>query len=160
MVFLVGLVVFLVSLLVASWGLVSTLVALIRRRPAGRAARVLRGLALLTGALAVGGYAFGVVVIGAQQSESSHGTDSSPSPACRLSAPTPSSISHVTGYDAGYLPLRFDCKLDDGTTYSAGVVSPWLTPAMLALGATALGLAFGARSTTTRRTPEAAPVAA
>jgi hypothetical protein len=149
MVFLLGLVVFLVSTVVLIWGLISTLVALISRKP-DRRTRVLRKLVRPVAALGVACYAFGIFAVGAAQGESTHGTDSSPSPACRQAAATPDTASHLVGYEAGYLPPRFTCRLDDGTTYSADVVSPWLTPIALALGATALALTVIAAGTPTR----------
>jgi hypothetical protein len=70
-----------------------------------------------------------------EQSESSHGTSSSPAPACQREF-----HETVRGHRAGYFPLRFDCVLDDGTTSSAGIVSGWPTPVTAVLTAAGLWL--------------------
>src|SRR5688500_6505147 len=104
-------------LVAASWGLVKTVRGVVKRRRVP----VVRGLALVCGALGVIGYASGAVLVMVTHSESSRGADSSPSRACRQA-----NLGAVTGHRAGYFPLRFDCVLEDGTTRPSGVVSGWL----------------------------------
>jgi hypothetical protein len=130
---LVLLLLFLLSLVVlAVSGLLLMVQGLVQRRrePARR------GLAWACGTLGVCGYVLGAAAVLLAQSEADHGTDSSPAPACRQAG-----LGTVTErHRAGYLPLRFDCVLDDGTTRSAGVVAGWLTPVTVVLMATGLGL--------------------
>ena len=133
-----------IALLAALWGLGKTILGLVKGRPRN----VYRGLALICGSIAIGGYALGVSLVGLAQSESTHGTDSSPAPACRQAAPT--KVQHVTGHQARYLPPRFDCQLDDGTTYSANVVPAGLMPVVLIAALATAGLATAARSGGTR----------
>ncbi|GAA1673980.1 hypothetical protein GCM10009745_16290 [Kribbella yunnanensis] len=140
MMFLVALLLVIASLLVALWGLGKTILGLVKSRPRV----VYRGLALICGSIAVGGYALGIAMVGLAQGESDHGTESSPAPACRQA--DPSKAPHVIGHEAGYLPLRFDCELTDGTTYSAHVVPSGLTPVVLIAAAATAGLATAAKS--------------
>lgn len=119
------------AVVAAFWGLALTVLGVVKRRRAP----AVRGLALVCGALGVGGYALGAALVVLAQSEASHGTDSSPAPACWQA-----NLETVTGHRAGYVPLRFDCVLEDGTTRSAGVVSGWLTPVAVVLAAAGVGL--------------------
>lgn len=136
---------FLASLVVVVWAVVRTVVGLVRRRWIV----VLRGLTLVSAGVAVGGYALGLVLVELERSESSHGAESSPSPACQRAAPAPDK-GRITGTQIGYLPPRFDCRLDDGTTYSAGVVPVGLTPVALAMGVGAILLGIVARDESAR----------
>jgi hypothetical protein len=126
-------------LVVATRGLVLIGLGAVKRRRAP----AVRGLGLVCGAFGVGGYALGAVLVMMEQSEASHGADSSPARVCRQANP-----EMVTGHRAGYFPLRFDCELADGTTRSAGVVSGWLTPMAVVLTAAGVGLSAAAKRST------------
>src|SRR5689334_11047493 len=106
---LLALPVFLLCLPAVCWGLVLVVRGLAKRT----SERVRRGLAWVFVAVGVGGYAAGIVFVGIAQDEASHGTDSSPAPACWQA-----DLGPVTDHRAGYFPLRFDCILADGTTRS------------------------------------------
>jgi len=122
----------LVCLVVAAlWGLALTVLGVMKRRWIP----VVRGVALVCGALGFGGYVVGFALVAMAQGEASHGTDSSPAPACRQA-----NLGTVTSHRVGYFPLRFDCVLEDGTTRSAGVVSGWLTPVTVGLMVAGVGL--------------------
>ncbi|MFC9688627.1 hypothetical protein ACFTSF_08810 [Kribbella sp. NPDC056951] len=140
MMFLFALLLVIAALFVALWGLGKTIIGLVKSRPRV----VYRGLALITGSVAIGGYALGIALVGLAQGESEHGAESSPAPACRQADPT--RAPHVIGHEAGYLPLHFNCELDDGTTYSAHVVPSGLTPVVLIAAAATAGLATAAKS--------------
>ncbi|MDT0346449.1 hypothetical protein [Streptomyces litchfieldiae] len=51
----------------------------------------------------------------------------------------------VDGYGASYLPLRFECRIDEGDSYSAAI-PPWINPALGVFASLALitGVASGA----------------
>ena len=146
----VGVALFLVFLLLISvcvllalpWGLALTVLGVVQRRRA----RAVRGLAWVCGALGVGGYVLGAMLVLVSQGEADHGTDSSPAPACRQA----NFGMTVTTHEAGYFPLRFDCRLADGSTRSAGVVSWWVTPVVVVLVAAGGWLALDER----RHAPE------
>jgi hypothetical protein len=118
----------LACLVVGVWGLAKAAAGAVKRRRAW----VVRGLALLCGAFGVGAYAWGAMLVGLTDAEASEGAGSSPAVVCQEA-----NRGWLTGHRVGYLPLRFDCVLEDGTTFSAGVVSEWLTPAAFALTAVA-----------------------
>ncbi|ADB31147.1 hypothetical protein Kfla_2062 [Kribbella flavida DSM 17836] len=146
LVFLVTVAVVLLSPVVIVWTFVGTVFALVRRRRAWRIV-ALRRLATLSAAFAVGSHALGVALVMLEVSQSTHGADSSPSHACRNAAPDPGSIRRITRHEAGYLPPRFDCVMDDGTKYSGRVVPAGLGPVVLVSGAGAIVLGLAARRT-------------
>ncbi|GAA0587193.1 hypothetical protein GCM10009534_21770 [Kribbella sandramycini] len=123
----------------ALWGLVPTIVGLIKRE--GRT--VCRGLARLCGLVAVGGYGYGLLMVELEASESSGGAGSWPPQACEQVGPM--FAERVVEFKKSYLPLRFDCVLDDGTWYSGGVVPDGLMPVVLIAAAATVGLTVAAR---------------
>ncbi|MET7283892.1 hypothetical protein ABZS29_37020 [Kribbella sp. NPDC005582] len=128
------------ALFIALWGVGKTVLGLAKRRQR----TIYRGLALVCGSIAIGGYALGVSLVALAEGESAHGAESSPAPACRQASPT--QVAHVVDHWASYLPPRFDCRLDDGTTYSAGVVPTGLMPVVLIAALATAGLTVAARS--------------
>jgi hypothetical protein len=124
---------FLVILAVFLWGLAATVVGLVKRRRRS----TFGGLALIFGSITAGSYAFGAVLVAIAAYQSSHETDS-PASFCRRALRA--QATRIVGYEARYLPPRFDCKLDDGTTVSAGVVPSGLTAVVLAAGLTTVAL--------------------
>ncbi|MFK4069842.1 hypothetical protein [Streptomyces sp. NPDC029674] len=98
--------------------------------------------ALLAGCAAAAVYFKGLFSIEMAVNESSHGASSSPSPSCQADAPV--SAENITGYRVSHLPLRFECVLDDGTTYASGEFPGWLTAVPVVLALISVLLAFGA----------------
>ncbi|MEV6759547.1 hypothetical protein AB0N16_02640 [Streptomyces sp. NPDC051105] len=68
--------------------------------------------------------------------ESSHGADSTPAIECRDDFPG----DRLVGQTSSYLPLRFDCVLDDGSTHPSSPGYSWINTliAVLALAAVLL----------------------
>ncbi|MFK4085419.1 hypothetical protein ACI2LF_14995 [Kribbella sp. NPDC020789] len=132
---LVGLVLLIVAVFL--WGLGKVIVGLVKRRPRN----VFGGLALIFGSLAAGSYAVAAVLVAIAAYESSHEAES-PASFCRRALTA--QATHIVGYQAHYLPPRFDCTLDDGTTISAGVVPKGTTVVILATAV--LGAAAAVRS--------------
>lgn len=108
----------------------------------------LRMAALLAGSGAVSVYVWGMLhVTWAVMEAEDGGTGSSPLIPCR-EAGVPI-IDHVRGYDVDFIPLRFQCQLDDGTAYTTSDVAAYVTPAAALLGLTAVicgGLAADSRT--------------
>lgn len=70
-------------------------------------------------------YSLGLFGVLASEHETDNGADSSPAPACRdgFAADTVRDLSH---YRSSYLPLRFDCVRDDGTSYPSDTDYVWM----------------------------------
>ena len=97
----------------------------------------LRMAALLAGSGAVSVYVWGILhVTWAVMEAEDGGTDSSPLIPCR-EAGVPI-IDHVRGYDVDFVPLRFQCQLDDGSAYTTSAVPAYVNPAAALLGLTAV----------------------
>ncbi|MGR6970184.1 hypothetical protein ACU639_11305 [Streptomyces cynarae] len=116
--------------------------ALPGRRP-DWAMDLLRWCAVMAAVAAVGLYLIGLGAVDVAAHESASGTDSAPSPSCRDIPPDVR--RHLAGYRPSYLPLGFDCVLDDGTTFSSSALYTWLNGLVAAcgLGAAALMVAWG-----------------
>src|SRR4029077_12636148 len=96
----------------------------------------LRATAFLTGAGAVAIYAWGVLHVGfAVLDAEDEGTDSSPTRPCREGGLE--RALHVDGYRVSYVPLRFECHLENGGTYATSSVPGYVNPAAAVLGLTA-----------------------
>jgi len=108
------------------------------RRNKGRPRRGwLRLAALLACSGAVTLYVWGMLhVLWAVMDAEDGGTESSPPRQCRERGDQ--IASHFIGYDVGYIPLRFDCQLDDGTTFTNSAVPGYVNPATALLGLTAV----------------------
>ncbi|MBM0278606.1 hypothetical protein [Micromonospora tarensis] len=93
----------------------------------------LRAAALLAGAGAVAGYAWGLLHLGyAVMRAEDGGTGSAPSGPCRDGGSQ--LASQVNGYDVDLLPLRFECRLSGGGRYLTSSVPGYVTPTTIALG--------------------------
>lgn len=134
--------------------------ALPGRRPGGAAA-ALRWFALMTAAGALGLYVLAAGAVALADHESRSGADSSPAPACRDGFPR-DTVEHLVGHRTSYLPPRFDCVRDDGTTYpGSGAYDGWnALTAGFAVLAPALEIAARyarSRRSRTERTPHDRP---
>ncbi|WP_246097774.1 hypothetical protein [Streptomyces botrytidirepellens] len=70
-------------------------------------------------------YSLGLFGVLASEHETDNGANSSPAPACRdgFAADT---VRHLSHHRSSYLPLRFDCVRDDGTTYPSEPAYVWM----------------------------------
>ncbi|MFC8226337.1 hypothetical protein [Streptomyces sp. NPDC057287] len=113
-----------------------------------------RAAALLTGAAALALYVWGMahVEIAVLDAEDG-GTDSAPIGPCREDGPE--SAERVDGYDVGWIPLRFDCHLTGGGTYTTSTVPGYVNPAtaLLALTAAVSGIFAVGAAERADRTP-------
>ena len=77
-------------------------------------------------------YSLGLFAVLSSEQETNNGADSSPAPACRdgFAADT---VRHLSHHRSSYLPLRFDCVLDDGSTYPSDPDYAWMNWATLFL---------------------------
>ncbi|WP_173080578.1 hypothetical protein [Phytohabitans rumicis] len=93
--------------------------------------------ALLACSGAVALYVWGMLhVLWAVLEAEDGGTGSSPLRPCREAGEQ--IVSQVIGYDVDFVPLRFECQLTDGTTYTTSTVPGYVTPATALLGLTAV----------------------
>jgi len=123
-------------------------VALPRRR-ADWAVDLLRWGAVMAAVAAADLYLIGLGLVRFAVSQSESGTDSAPSPLCRDEMP--GAIERIAGYEPSYVPLGFDCVLDDGTTYPGSGVYAWMNGLVLAFGLAAVVLRWAGRYVAERR---------
>ncbi|PJN11749.1 hypothetical protein CG723_12895 [Streptomyces sp. CB01635] len=97
---------------------------------------LLRWCAAMAAAAAAGLYVLGLGAVQLSEHESESGASSSPAPSCR-DAVDDSTLQHLVGHRTSYVPLRFDCVLDDGTTYPSSSGYAWLNGLTAAFGVTA-----------------------
>jgi hypothetical protein len=101
----------------------------------------LRGLAVLAGAGAVAAYVWGLLhLFGAVFEAEDGGASSAPILPCRGDE----RAVHVIDYSVGYLPLSFDCEMNGGGSYTAGVIPAYVNPAAVGLALAAVGCAVAA----------------
>ncbi|MEV5611531.1 hypothetical protein [Streptomyces sp. NPDC052225] len=103
-------------LAVPLWG-VAVLVKLVSVALPGRRAAwgrdLLRWCAVMAAAAAVLVYVIGLGLVQWAATEAASGANSAPAEPCRhLGSET---LGHLAGHEPSYLPLGFDCVLDDGT---------------------------------------------
>lgn len=122
-----------VWLIVVAFKLVS--VALPGRRPDWRS-DLLRWSARMTGSGAVILYVLGAGAVALSVHESSSGADSTPAHECRDDY----RADHLVGQTASWLPLRFDCVLDDGGTYPSSPAYFWINTLVAVLGLASIAL--------------------
>ncbi|MFE5195975.1 hypothetical protein ACFQ93_19950 [Streptomyces sp. NPDC056601] len=123
---------------------------------------LLRWCAAMAAAAAVGLYVLGLGAVQLSAHESESGASSSPAPSCRDADVDDSTLQHLVGHRASYVPLRFDCVLDDGTTYPSSHGYAWLNGLTAAFGATAgvlVGTSLVTRRVALRAAAPAAPPA-
>jgi hypothetical protein len=106
----------------------------------------LQAVALVAAAAAIGMYAWGLGhVVGAVFEADENGTDSSPLRPCRGEAAA-ETVARVNGYQVGFMPLRFECRLEGGGSYTTSSVPTYVNPATVAL--TLMAIALGGLSAT------------
>jgi hypothetical protein len=104
----------------------------------------LRCLAAFLGAGAAAVYTWGLVVVGfAVLDAEDGGTDSSPLRPCRVPG-DPERAWNVDDYTVGYVPLRFVCVNEDGSSYIPGAVPGYVNPAAWGFGLAAAVCAVAA----------------
>lgn len=109
--------------------------ALPGRRPDWRA-DLLRWAVWMTGSGALILYLLGAGAVAFAAHDASSGADSTPSHDCRDDL----RADHLVGQTASYLPLRFDCVLDDGGTYPSSPAYAWINAGVAALGLATVAL--------------------
>ncbi|MEW2119297.1 hypothetical protein AB0945_29735 [Streptomyces sp. NPDC005474] len=106
---------------------------------------LLRLLALISGALALALYCWGLLhLLGAVLAAEDGGADSAPLRPCR-SVGGGGGGGQVSGYSVDYVPLRFVCETRGGGSYLSDQVPAYVNPGALgfALAGTALGVGAG-----------------
>jgi hypothetical protein len=97
-----------------------------------------KAAALVAGAGAIGMYVWGMAhVLSDVMYAEDGGTDSSPIIPCRAAGMD--KAMHVVDYGIGFVPLRFECRLKDGGSYTVHSVPAYVNPATLVLGIAAIG---------------------
>ncbi|MET7369464.1 hypothetical protein ABZS61_27105 [Streptomyces sp. NPDC005566] len=114
---------------------------------------LLRWCAGMSVAAVVGLCAWGVGTVQLLTHESESGANSSPSPACREALPT--AVENISGYRPSYVPLGFDCVLNDGTTYPSSSGYAWANALIVGFGVSAVVLVVAAGHARARRAPGA-----
>nr|WP_236055546.1 hypothetical protein [Streptomyces sabulosicollis] len=112
-------------------------------RPQPWPVHLMRRGACLAAAAAASIYTLGLFAVLTSELEFNDGADSVPAPACRQGFDT-DTVQHLSHHRSSYLPLRFDCVLDDGTAYSSDPRYAWMNWATLLLALSAALLAIGA----------------
>ncbi|MFF1685214.1 MULTISPECIES: hypothetical protein [unclassified Streptomyces] len=112
---------------------------------------LLRWGAAMAAAAAVTLYVVGLGAIQWSEHESESGADSSPARACRDADVDDSTLRHLVGHRASYVPLAFDCVLDDGRTYPSSSGYAWLNGLTATFGVGAGVLMVTAGFVTERR---------
>jgi hypothetical protein len=110
---------------------------------------LVRWCAAMAAAATVGLYVLGLGAVQLSAHESESGASSSPAPSCRDA--DDSTLQHLVGHRSSYVPLRFDCVLDDGSTYPSSSGYAWLNGLTAAFGVTAGVLVVTAGFVTERR---------
>ncbi|MBA6440530.1 hypothetical protein [Streptomyces sp. GMR22] len=112
-------------------------------RPQPWPLHLMRRGAVLTAAAAASIYTLGLFAVLTSEHEFSNGADSVPAPACREGF-DPGVVQHLSHHRSSYLPLRFDCVLDDGTVYSSDPGYAWMNWMALLLALSGALLVIGA----------------
>ncbi|MDG9723088.1 MULTISPECIES: hypothetical protein [unclassified Streptomyces] len=123
--------------------LVSVVAVALPGRPEPWPVHLMRRAAGTAAAAAAAVYSLGFTAVLVSASEADGGANSSPTSACRESL-SPEPGSELSHHRHSYLPLRFDCVLEDGTTYSSDPDYVWMNWTALPLAASAVLLAVGA----------------
>lgn len=123
-------------------------------RRTARGVHLMRWCAAMAAVAAVGIYVMGLGAVQFATNEAESGANSSPAPACRATAP--GNVEDLSGHRPSYLPLRFDCVLDDGTTYPSSSSYGWLNVLTIGFGASAVVLVAAGRLAAEHRVPDRA----
>ncbi|MFI9586768.1 hypothetical protein ACIHCQ_34185 [Streptomyces sp. NPDC052236] len=110
---------------------------------------LLRWCVGMAAAAAVGLCVLGLGMVQFEEHDSQSGADSTPSHSCR-DVP-PSTMEHLFGQQPSYLPLGFDCVLDDGTTYPSSDIYAWMNALIVGFGVGAVVLAVAGGFVAERR---------
>ncbi|GAB2899521.1 hypothetical protein [Streptomyces mayteni] len=94
----------------------------------------------LTAHAAVSVYSLGFGHVSLSESEFGNGADSIPAPACRDGF-EPAVREGLSHHESSYLPLRFDCVREDGTSYPSEPALAGMNWATLILGSISVPLA-------------------
>ncbi|AGP61038.1 hypothetical protein [Streptomyces rapamycinicus] len=112
-------------------------------RPQPWPVHLMRRGSWLAAAAAASIYVLGLFAVLTSEHEFNNGADSVPAPACREGF-DPDTVQHLSHHRSSYLPLRFDCVLDDGTAYSSDPNYAWMNWTALLLALSGALLAIGA----------------
>ncbi|MFD1661099.1 hypothetical protein ACFSL4_23570 [Streptomyces caeni] len=112
-------------------------------RPQPWTVHLMHRAAWLAACAAAAVYSLGLFGVLASEQEFGNGADSVPAPACRDGFDR-DTVRHLTHHRSSYLPLRFDCVRDDGTTYPGDSNYGWMNWTTLFLLLTAALLVIGA----------------
>ncbi|WP_413098730.1 hypothetical protein [Streptomyces sp. Inha503] len=123
--------------------LIGVLAMALPGRPQPWPLHLMRRGAWLAAAAAASIYALGLFAVLGSEQEFNNGADSVPAPACREGF-DPGVVQHLSHHRSSYLPLRFDCVLDDGTVYSSDPRYAWMNWMALLLALSGALLAIGA----------------
>ncbi|WP_112467651.1 hypothetical protein [Streptomyces triticisoli] len=111
-------------------------------RPQPWPVHLTRRTALLAGLSAAAVYTRGLSVVAWSEHQYNNGANSVPAPACRDGFPE-ETVQHLSHHQSSYLPLRFDCVLDDGTVYSSNPGYVWMNWTSLSLALSCALLVIG-----------------
>jgi hypothetical protein len=116
-------------------------------------AEFLRAVALMAFGVALGMYAWGMGCLSLPVMDAeSGGTDSAPPQPCREAGMD--KAQHVIDSGAGLLPLRFECKLDEGGSYTVpSAVPAYVNSSTAAFILMGLVAAIGSAAVRDRRAP-------
>ncbi|TDC75227.1 hypothetical protein [Streptomyces hainanensis] len=123
-------------------------------RPQPGAKYLARRAAWLTASVAVVAYSLGFVHVSWSEHDFGNGADSTPAPACRDGF-EPAVREDLSHHESSYLPLRFDCVREDGTSYPSEPGLVWINWATLILALTTALLAVVVGYAAERRAREA-----
>ncbi|MFJ6571201.1 hypothetical protein ACIQNU_27680 [Streptomyces sp. NPDC091292] len=115
-----------------------------------------RRVTSLTASMAVFFYSLGFAHVSWSEHEFGNGADSTPAPACRDGF-EPAVREGLSHHESSYLPLRFDCIRENGTSYPSWPDLVWINWAALALALTTALLVIGAGYVTELRARNTTP---
>lgn len=112
-------------------------------RPEAWPVHLMRRAAVLAACAAASVYSLGFFAVLTSEHEEGNGANSTPAPACRdgFGADEIQNLSH---HQSSYLPLRFGCVRDNGTTYPSEPAYAWMNLATVSFALTAVPLVAGA----------------
>jgi hypothetical protein len=111
-------------------------------RPEPWPVHLMERAAWLAASAAASIYSLGFFAVLSSEGEFNDGASSVPAPACLEGFDT-DTFQHLSHHRSSYLPLRFDCVLDDGTTYPSDPNYVWMNWTILALSGALLAIGAG-----------------